>query len=948
MRKIQDLGRRAAALALAAGMTLSVVPGVLAVDADEVLTPPAQTAEQEPETGEPEEPAEEPADSEEEKPAASDAEGGGTELPADSETRRPMVVDPDQLPADSGTETPADSDKEQPMDPDKEEPAGSDAEQPADSKTEQPASSNTTGEMPSGDHDDEIDTYTKYHTGNCDFSQLVEDVPASATADGYKKYRCTKTYGIFTKHQCDETTTVTVHYWGDWEGTDATCEAAAVRYRVCQNCGEVEHDTEYEKAHGALGHTKGTEIVEKRVEPTCSEEGSATYVCSVCEKEFTEPLEKLPHTWSEEYKDDDKPGCQEQTESQYCTVCGARNPESRHLSDAVRKNHKFTHYEVTGSFELAGQTIITELTAYCDYGCGEKDVIKTEGIGSAAEIGEVKALEAAADSVANTVTKKVNEALKKTEEEVRNAETKEDAVKALDTIYNETLAAITGIKVGSSSVIDEVTAAKLLAGLRSTLDTVQDSLNSSFLSKDTVQDTVSTIVTAATGEAGTAATKKSAYELIFTQARGAINTDDGADTDPILNDLILKMAQAAVDEDDPASKAALDAMVDSLVNDALDEVIQQLKENDKYGKLLQTKFGDDVLGDVDQAVKDRLLNDPEFMQQVRSIVQNAAVNANTGVNSGWSNDKILSNLYKDLQPINGLISDTITDLGSDAGDIVDNKVDDTVHKFLPGRLGDWVSDKIGDFAKDLVNKETNKLNSSITGSVSSYLKYFTCGSKHKCDQYKVTKNPTCTEEGEYTYECQYCGWTSGGGKIPAAGHTMVEDPAVEPTETSTGRTAGSHCSTCGYVETAQQEIPMLDPSIDPVLNRTATTVEDARAAGFDSVERVNAALDAALVQAGFDPAHSEHFTVQVGSSIGILPNDRFPAGGVTGTLTLPAGTRGKAAQNYCAVQMFTADNAGHKAGDVVVTPIRLLQNGKNGMELTVYSEAVLAIAWKAQ
>ena len=93
----QDLGRRAAALALAAGMTLSVVPGVLAVDADEVLTPPAQTAEQEPETGEPEEPAEEPADSEEEKPAASDAEGGGTELPADSETRQALDVMAEQF-----------------------------------------------------------------------------------------------------------------------------------------------------------------------------------------------------------------------------------------------------------------------------------------------------------------------------------------------------------------------------------------------------------------------------------------------------------------------------------------------------------------------------------------------------------------------------------------------------------------------------------------------------------------------------------------------------------------------------------------------------------------------------------------------------------------------------------------------------------------------------------
>ena len=141
---------------------------------------------------------------------------------------------------------------------------------------------------------------------------------------------------------------------------------------------------------------------------------------------------------------------------------------------------------------------------------------------------------------------------------------------------------------------------------------------------------------------------------------------------------------------------------------------------------------------------------------------------------------------------------------------------------------------------------------------------------------------------------------------------------------------------------------MLDPTIDTWFSRAATTEADAKAAGFDSVDAANAALDAALTAAGFDPAHSEHFTVQVGSSIGILPNDRFPAGGVTGTLTLPAGTRGKAAQNYYAVQMFTADNAGHKAGDVVVTPIRLLQNGKNGMELTVYSEAVLAIAWKAQ
>lgn len=945
MRKIQDLGRRAAALALAAGMTLSVVPGVLAVDADEVLTPPAQTAEQEPETGEPEEPAEEPADSEEEKPAASDAEGGGTELPADSETRRPVVVDPDQLPADSGTETPADSDKEQPMDPDKEEPAGSDAEQPADSKTEQPASSDTTGEMPSGDHDDEIDTHTKYHTGDCDFSQLVEDVPASATADGYKKYRCTKTYGIFTKHQCDETTTVTVHYWGDWEGTDATCEAAAVRYRVCQNCGKVEHDTEYEKAHGALGHTKGTEIVEKRVEPTCSEEGSATYVCSVCEKEFTEPLEKLPHTWSEEYKDDDKPGCQEQTESQYCTVCGARNPESRHLSDAVRKNHKFTHYEVTGSFELAGKTVITELTAYCDYGCGEKDVIKTEGIGSAAEIGEIKGIDAAADSLADTVTNKINDALKKTEEAARNAETKEEAVDSLDTIYNETLAAIMGVKIGNYGVIDETTAKNLLSGLKDTMDSVKDTLNDSFLSKDSVQNSVSAIVSAATGEEGTAATKKSAYELLFSQARGALNKEDGTDADPIINNLVLKLAQAAASDN---NKEAIDDLTDSLVDDALDLAMDEIMKDEKYAKLLKTKLGAETMDEVREEIRRQLVEDTSFMDAVRKQVEKAAGDASTGVSAGWDDQKVLDRMQANLLPISDMVSNKITELGNGAGTIVDKKVDDTVHKVLPGKLGDWVSKKVGNIVNNTVQGKVNDLNKEVTDMVTSFIKQFTCGKHNWSEDYISLKDATCTENGEEAKVCTKCGKVKDQQPIPATGHIPVTDPAVAPTETSDGLTEGSHCSVCGAVLTAQEVIPMLDPTIDTWFSRAATTEADAKAAGYDSVDAANAALDAALTAAGFDPANAEHFTVQVNSSIGVLPNDRFSESGVTGKLTLPEGTRGKTAQTYYAVQMFTADNAGHKAGDVVVTPIRLLQNGKNGMELTVYSEAVLAIAWKAQ
>ena len=45
MRKINKLGRRAAALVLAVGLTLSTAAPVLAADADEVQTPAAQTDE---------------------------------------------------------------------------------------------------------------------------------------------------------------------------------------------------------------------------------------------------------------------------------------------------------------------------------------------------------------------------------------------------------------------------------------------------------------------------------------------------------------------------------------------------------------------------------------------------------------------------------------------------------------------------------------------------------------------------------------------------------------------------------------------------------------------------------------------------------------------------------------------------------------------------------------
>ena len=47
-----------------------------------------------------------------------------------------------------------------------------------------------------------------------------------------------------------------------------------------------------------------------------------------------------------------------------------------------------------------------------------------------------------------------------------------------------------------------------------------------------------------------------------------------------------------------------------------------------------------------------------------------------------------------------------------------------------------------------------------------------------------------------------------------AGHTIVTDPAVAPTFSSTGLTEGTHCSTCGKVFITQKEVPCLVGIVD--------------------------------------------------------------------------------------------------------------------------------------
>lgn len=900
MRKINKLGRRVAALVLAVGLTLSTAAPVLAADADEVQTPAAQTEQQETDT----EADEADVDTEADEAAA---------LPELSEDRE--VAEEDEA-----------------------------VTLPELSEDREVA-----------EEDEAVADEAALLKGHKHSWKKEKTVAPTCTEQGYTVYKCA--YNLFgvgcTATKKDDFVPALDHNMSDWIVVEATCTTAGEKYQVCQRsgCNHKVVEEGYAEAHPVLGHDfEGAEWVIEA--PTCTTPGKRYQVCKRdgCNAEnvdetYAKEHPALGHAWGK-YVDDDKPGCQDQTESQYCTVCGARNADSeKKTSDPIRK-HKFTHYEVTKSYELFGEQVITEMTAYCDYGCGEKDVVKTKDFGSGAEIAEIKGIDAAADSLADTVTNKINDALKKTEEAARNAETKEKAVDSLDTIYNETLAAIMGVKIGNYGVIDETTAKNLLSGLKDTMDSVKDTLNDSFLSKDSVQNSVSAIVSAATGEEGTAATKKSAYELLFSQARGALNKEDGTDADPIINNLVLKLAQAAASDN---NKEAIDDLTDSLVDDALDLAMDEIMKDEKYAKLLKTKLGAETMDEVREEIRRQLVEDTSFMDTVRKQVEKAASDASTGVSAGWDDQKVLDRMQANLLPISDMVSSKITELGNGAGTIVDKKVDDTVHKFLPGKLGDWVSDKVGNKVNNIVQNKVNDLGGQVTDMVTSFIKQFTCGKHHMVEKDEVIlKAATCTEKGEKGVKCRNCGKIENKTEIPALGHEWVIDPAVEPTETSVGYTQGSHCSRCGAVQVAQETIPMLDPTIDPWFSRAATTEADAKAAGFDSVDAANAALDAALTAAGFDPANAEHFTVQVNSSIGVLPNDRFSESGVTGKLTLPEGTRGKTAQTYYAVQMFTADTRFHKAGDVVVTPVSIDTYAKTGLQFTVYSEAVMAIAWKAQ
>lgn len=908
MRKINKLGRRAAALVLAVGLTLSTAAPVLAADADEVQTPAAQTEQQETDT----EADEADVDTEADEAAA---------LPELSEDRE--VAEEDEavaLPELSEDREVAEGDE---------------------------AAADEAALLKGHKH-----KWKKEKT-----------VAPTCTEQGYTLYKCE--YNLFgigcTATKKDDYVPALGHDMSDWIVVEATCTTAGEKYQACKRsgCNHKVVEEGYAEAHPALGHDfEGAEWVVEA--PTCTTPGKRYQVCKRdgCNAEnvdetYAKEHPALGHAWGK-YVDDDKPGCQQQTETAHCTRegCTATDTEDR-ANFGPGGNplpHKYTTYK--GLDEILG--VPTKYKSTCDYGCGttkefgalDKDVVVDKTTQGAMDT--VKVDDMTADERANQI---IDDALKAAQEAVKQAKTKKEAIAALDQISATVKSELSSMKISVGKLnkdvsIDPKDLENILKPLDTTIDSLKGSLDDSFLSQETITSLVNKLATdVPASTAPETGIKKLIYNTVYDAIYNLTAKDDEkktTDSMPDVKNMVLQLVSDVAKSDE-----GWNTMTDALVDDAVELALDEVMKDKTYAMLLKTKLGASTVEEVRAEVKKQLVNDPTFMNSVRAQVQKAADEASKGVSQGWSDQKVLDRLQANLLPISGLVANKIDELGSSAGNIADNKVDDTVHKFLPGKLGDWVSDKVGNKVNNIVQNKVNDLGGQVTDLIDSFIKQFTCG-KHEYGDFEILKNPTCTEKGQKGKICKKCGKITEKTDIDAAGHTPVTDPAVAPTETTDGLTEGSHCSVCGAVLTAQEVIPMLDPTIDTWFSRAATTEADAKAAGFDSVDAANAALDAALTAVGFDPANAEHFTVQVNSSIGVLPNDRFSESGVTGKLTLPEGTRGKTAQTYYAVQMFTADTRFHKAGDVVVTPVSIDNYAKTGLQFTVYSEAVMAIAWKAQ
>lgn len=532
-------------------------------------------------------------------------------------------------------------------------------------------------------------------------------------------------------------------------------------------------------------------------------------------------------------------------------------------------------------------------------------------------------LEKAKDTIAQTAAaaadKLLKEALLAVKKAVNSAESKEDAINQMETIYSQAYDLLTRSGMSAED------AASKLEPLRSAIDSLKKFLKDSFISLDTIQAAVSVIVDAALASD---TTEQGLYDLVRTVL-------DGKDTDPAVKRVILVVARDVLD------KADWTQLTPSLLNDVVDLAVDKVK--DKYGKY---PFVNELMDELKDPLNELVHREVgwDTINKVREVFFNAIDNAIAGIDAGKDNEALLAQARADLLKLSPVASEEMQRIGAKAADLISDHLKDKITNALPGiQLPEFIGSFVGGLAQDVVNEKLDEYDPKLTATIDQYVLYLTCPGHDY--HYITTRATTCTEDGEEKLKCSKCGWVRSDNKIThkKLGHVPVVDEAADPTETEEGLTEGSHCARCGAVLEAQEVIPALQPQMDAKLVCSAIPEETVTAMRYENRKKLDAAMDAALTKAGYTAADSQRFLAQVNSSIGILPSDRYPEEGFTGYVARPAQTAADKKYTWYAVQLLTVDAHGHNAGDVIITPVA--QTDK-GLQLTVYAQAVVALAWK--
>lgn len=372
-------------------------------------------------------------------------------------------------------------------------------------------------------------------------------------------------------------------------------------------------------------------------------------------------------------------------------------------------------------------------------------------------------LEKAKDTIAQTAAaaadKLLKEALLAVKKAVNSAESKEDAINQMETIYSQAYDLLTRSGMSAED------AASKLEPLRSAIDSLKKFLKDSFISLDTIQAAVSVIVDAALASD---TTEKGLYDLVRTVL-------DGKDTDPAVKRVILVVARDVLD------KADWTQLTPSLLNDVVDLAVDKVK--DKYGKY---PFVNELMDELKDPLNELVHREVgwDTINKVREVFFNAIDNAVAGIDAGKDNEALLAQARADLLKLSPVVSEEMQRIGAKAADLISDHLKDKITNALPGiQLPEFIGNFVGGLAQDVVNEKLDEYDPKLTATIDQYVLYLTCPGHDY--HYITTRATTCTEDGEEKLKCSKCGWVRSDNKIT---HKKL-DAAMDAALTKAGYTA---------------------------------------------------------------------------------------------------------------------------------------------------------------